>query len=332
MNERPSTDYDARLEAEQDDYAEREVVHDLPPIFHYWSNRYIRPMFEGFGFSNPDELFALAFQRAHADSPSRPSRFVSLGSGNCDTEIRLAQLLLDRGISDFTLECLDVNDSMLERGRTAAREASLADRVLPVRADLNSWKPDGLYDGVMVNQSLHHMLALEEVFDAVDAALPPHGRFVTSDMIGRNGHLRWPEALVIVREFWQELPDHYRFHTLLRRQETEFEDWDCSQKSFEGIRSQDILPLLLERFDFELFVGFANVIDPFVDRGFGPHFRADAEWDTGFIDRVHARDEREIAAGAITPTHMAAMLRKRPFDGETQHRDHLTPEFCVRRP
>ena len=42
--------------------------------------------------------------------------------------------------------------------------------------------------------------------------------------------------------------------------------------SFEGIRAQDILPLLVERFTFDEFIGFGNVIDPFVDRSFGPNF------------------------------------------------------------
>ncbi len=30
----------------------------LPRIFHYWSNKYLRPMLEEFGVSNPDQFFA----------------------------------------------------------------------------------------------------------------------------------------------------------------------------------------------------------------------------------------------------------------------------------
>jgi SAM-dependent methyltransferase len=198
---------------------------------------------------------------------------------------------------------------MLERGTQLAQTDGLADKVVPLQADFNEWQPVGRYDGIIAHQSLHHVVALEHLFDAVGAALAPHGRFIVSDMIGRNGHQRWPEALAIVREFWRELPSAYRYNRQLKRQEDEFLDWDCSTEGFEGIRAQDILPLLVERFGFDMFLGFANVIDPFIDRGFGPNFSADSQSDREFIDHVHERDQAEIAAGSIKPTHMFAVMR-----------------------
>ena len=127
----------------------------------------------------------------------------------------------------------------------------------------------------------------------------------------------------IVREYWRELPSAYRWNVQLRRHEELLKDWDCSMSGFEGIRAQDILPLLLARFDFEFFIGYGNLVDPFIDRSFGPHFDAAAEWDRAFIDRVHARDEAEILAGRITPTHMMAVMRRRPYDGPRKHREGL---------
>jgi hypothetical protein len=159
---------------------------------------------------------------------------------------------------------------------------------------------------------------------------------ITSDIIGRNGHLRWPEALQIVQEFWRELPPSYRFNLQLNRDEAEFLDWDCSQESFEGIRAQDILRLLIDRFDFEFFYAFANVIDPFIDRSFGHHFDAESATDRAFIDRVHERDEAEILAGRITPTHMMASLRRRSLFRSQRAGPviwkHLSPQFCLRDP
>ena len=127
-------------------------------------------------------------------------------------------------------------------------------------------------------------------------------------MVGRNGHLRWPEALRIVQEFWRHLPPSYRFNQKLGGFEETFADWDCSVEGFEGVRSQDVLPLLLEYFHFQLFIPFGNVIDPFIDRAFGPHFDVTAEWDRNFLDRVHQRDELEMAAGRLTPTHLLAVM------------------------
>jgi SAM-dependent methyltransferase len=329
-------DYQTRVAAEAAWFSDRVNVHDLPAIFHYWSNRYLRPTLETFGFSNPDQFYAHYLARASAEAKTRPARFISIGAGNCDTEIRVAQLLIAQGISDFVLECLELNASMLERGEAMARDAGVAQQVRPVSGDFNAWKAQGKYDAVMANQSLHHVSNLEGLFSAIQSALPVHGRLITSDIIGRNGHLRWPEALALVQEFWRELPSSYRFNLQLKRDEPEFLDWDCSQESFEGIRAQDILPLLIDRFDFEFFYGFANVIDPFIDRSFGHHFDADSAHDRAFIDRLHERDEGEILAGRITPTHMMASLRRKSLlraqRTSPQIWKHLTPEFCLRDP
>jgi SAM-dependent methyltransferase len=322
--------YEARVGAETAIFAEQIDVHELPSIFHYWSNKYLRPIQESFGFSNPDEFFANYLARAFSHRADDVAHFVSIGAGNCDSEVRMARALKQRGIEDFIIECIDINTAMLDRGRRLAYEAGVQEQVIPLQGDFNSWRSPKRYDAVIANQSLHHVLELERLFDAIHAAIAPGGVFITSDMIGRNGHRRWPEALAIVREFWRELPPSYRYNVQLKRQENEYLEWDCSGESFEGIRAQDVLPLLIERFGFELFIGFANVIDPFIDRSFGHHFKVDSDWDRDFIDRVHARDEAEILSGRIKTTHMLAALRADPV-ASTQCWRHLTPAFCVRK-
>jgi SAM-dependent methyltransferase len=325
-------DYAARLRQEQEIFAGQTDVNELPAIFHYWSHTYLRPKLEHFGCANPDEFFANALQAALHDAPQRPARFVSLGAGNCDTEVRVAQILAARGLRDFVLECVDINPVMLERGAALARDAGLREQVVPVSGDFNDWLPARRYDAAMANQSLHHVVNLEGLFDAVAASLPPHGRFVVSDMVGRNGHLRWPEALAIVREYWSELPPEYRYHRQLLCQWDEYTDFDCSGEGFEGIRAQDILPLLTERFGFESFLGFANVIDPFIDRGFGGHFDAESARDRDLIDRIHARDEAEMLTGAVKPTHLMAVMRGLPYTGTTRVWRHMTPQHSLRLP
>jgi SAM-dependent methyltransferase len=329
----PATDpYAERLRREQEIFADQIDVNALPRIFHYWSHTYLRPKLQHFGCSNPDEFFANALEKAMAATTARPARFVSLGAGNCDTEVRVAQILVGRGLRDFVIECLDINAAMLQRGAALAREAGVATQVVPLPGDFNDWRPAQHYDAAMANQSLHHVLQLESLFDAVLEALTPQGVFVVSDMVGRNGHQRWPEALAIVREFWKELPERYRYHVQLREQWQDYVDFDCSGEGFEGIRAQDILPLLMQRFRFERFCAFGNVIDPFIDRGFGPHFDADSARDLALIDRIHARDEQEIEAGSIKPTHLMAVMRKPPYDQPPLIWKHLSPEHCARPP
>lgn len=324
-------DYAQRLQAEQTRFDRDVNVHDLPAIFHYWSNRYLAPKFRSLGFDHPDAFFAMGLEKAYHASPRGQRRFVSIGAGNCDTEVRVAKLLVARGLGDFVIECVELSPAMLERGRDLARAEGVDRFVLPVRADFNAWESGGPCDAVMANQSLHHVTNLEGLFDAIAAALDARGVFITSDMIGRNGHQRWPEALAIVREFWRELPTRYRYNHQLARQEEEFLDWDCSQEGFEGVRAQDILPLLVDRFAFDLFAPFANVIDPFVDRGFGHNFDAGADWDRAFIDRVHARDEAAIRRGEIKPTHLMAMMCV-GRQGQNIRLDGLDPRACIRHP
>ncbi len=252
-------------------------------------------------------------------------RFVSLGSGNCDLEVELARYLKERGRS-FTLECLDLNPAMLERGRRAAEAAGVVEHLRFVPSDLNSWTSDGSYDAVMASQSLHHVVNLEHLFDQVKRSLRAGGNFLISDMIGRNGHQRWPEALAMVHELWRKLPPSYRFNELLNSYEELYRSWDCSVEGFEGVRAQDILPLLLERFPFRFFFGYGNLIDPFVDRAFGGHFDPATEWDRAFLDAVHARDEEEIRSGRLTPTHMIAIVANEVSECV----GNLSPQACVR--
>lgn len=322
--------YSDRLAQEANVFAEQVEVHNLPPIFHYWADSHLRPIVERFGFSSPDEFFLSYIEKTALDTDG-PIRVASIGSGNCDTEVRVAQMLLERDVCDFVIDCLELNPAMLERGHALAVDGGVESHIRTLEVDLNEWSASaGEYAVFLANQSLHHILDLERLFSIIDSALPDNGRFITSDMIGRNGHMRWPESLKIVNEFWKELPSDHRWNVQLQRQEESFLDWDCSIEGFEGIRAQDILPLAVSAFDFEVFVPFGNVIDPFVDRSFGPHFDSTAAWDRDFIDRVHVRDETEIQAGRISPTHMMAVMRRRPYAGKCLLRDGLTPNRCIR--
>lgn len=304
--------YSARMAEELANYSDCIDVNDLPAIFHYWSDKYVRPMLEEVGASNPDQFFARFLRLSSERVGDKEPVFVSIGAGNCDTEARVARLLREQGLERFTIECLDINQAMLDRGLAHAAEQGAADHIRPLIGDFNDWRPQRRYAGIMANQSLHHVVELERLFDAVKQALAPGASFVISDMIGRNGHMRWPEALEALQAFWQELPDGYRYNQALKRHEPEYINWDCSKEGFEGVRAEDIVPALLERFAFEIFIGFGNVVDVLIDRNFGHNFNAEGEWDRAFINRVHAFDEAGFAAGTLTPTHMLAVLRAEP--------------------
>uniref|UniRef100_UPI003751EF63 glycosyltransferase n=1 Tax=Undibacterium sp. TaxID=1914977 RepID=UPI003751EF63 len=302
--------YQKKIQQELDIYEKQFNVHDLPEIYHYWSNKYIAPLCLEAGFSTVAEFFSSNLLKAKDRTGTFEPIFVSVGAGNCDLEVSVARNLITAGLTHFTLECLEINPSMLKRGLEIAKENGVQDNMKFIQADFNSWVAQKKYDGVMANQSLHHVTDLEHLFDQVKSSLHAEGSVVVSDIIGRNGHQRWPESLDIVNKYWVTMPKEYKFNALLNRFEDLYDNWDCSKEGFEGIRAQDVLPLLLDRFSCEKFVGFGNVIDIFVDRAFGHGFREQTEWDLNFIDQLHAEDETGLASGRLTPTHMMAVFVK----------------------
>ncbi len=320
--------YAAKIAAERVTFDDQAEIHELPAIFHYWSNKYLRPMLEEYGFSNPDQLFVKYLIDAAKRTGSSAPKFLSAGSGNCDTEVRLALQLKHAGMTNFSIECLELSPPMLARGRTEALAQGVAEHMVFTVSDFNRWQAGHSYDAVIANQSLHHVMALEHLFDAIKLALLPAGLFITSDMIGRNGHMRWPESLKVVQRFWQELPESYRYNRQLRRHETAYKNWDCSSEGFEGIRAQDVLPELIKRFDFKLFIAASSVVDLFIDRSFGHHFDVTKSWDLDFVDRLHAYDEQALLSGELTPTRLLAVMSLTEEPGQFSR--GLTPEKCVR--
>lgn len=324
------SEYDKKLSQELSIFSEDINVHNLPDIFHYWSNAHLRPMLEELDCSGVNQFYAKYLFESTRNTPP-PYRFVSIGAGNGDVEIDIAKLLIDMGLTDFTIECLEYNPSMLERGRAEAQVQNVGSFLEFTQADFNQWTPKQTYSAIMANHSLHHVVNLEGLFDTIKEAVHPSGYFVTGDMVGRNGHQRWPEARLLVDQFWNELPDRYHYNHQLKRDEAIYIDHDCSSEGFEGVRAQDIMPLLVEKFHFKVFVGFLNAISPFIDRSFGHNFDLNNPSDRAFIDKVHAADEEGFRSGTLKPTQIFAVMSVNTVINPFYSRG-LSPDFSVRVP
>ncbi len=325
-----SSGYSDKVLMELTNFQDIANVHALPDIYHYWSNKHLLPKITSLGFESLDQFFLHYIIESAEKVPKESVTIVSFGSGNCDFEIGLAVKLIQRGVTNFHFTCLELNQAMLDRGRELALERSCSTYFTFGVCDLNHWRADEKIDIALAVHSLHHVVALESLFDQISSALSHDGSFLINDMIGRNGHQRWDEALEVVEKFWADLPRSYKYNHPLRRFDDQFVNWDCSTQGFEGIRAQDILPELIKRFGFEVFLGFSNVIDVFVDRAFGRNFNCELPEDREFIDRVAQEDDHLIEAGVLKPTHLIAALKHRVV--QPRFYKNLTPEFCVRWP
>ncbi len=304
-------------------------VHDLPPIFHYWSNKYLRPQFERFGFSSPDQFFIHEILKL-AEQRSALNIF-SLGSGRCESEIDIALALRTNGFADFLITCSDLSEHVLAGARAKAEQFNLEKNFCFLQVDLNHCTLEGQFDIVLANQSLHHIVELERVFDEVKKALRTlDGSFLICDTIGRNGHMLWPELLEEVQKRWVKLDAARRFDSATGRIEPNYLSYDSSKVGFEGIRAQDILPELMKRFEFELFLPYGGLVVPFVERRMGMNFNVNNSADLAFVDALAERECEIFADLVVKPTQMIAVLRTHKVSDRRLFDAGFTPERCVR--
>lgn len=319
------TDTKQRLEKEIENFTRvlenGGVASSIPSIFTYWAGAYLSPRFvEVFGDPRISFIFASELFGAYKgiaserDIAAKPFRIVSLGSGDCSTEIEIVKFLIGFGcVIEFL--CTDLNPVVSKAASERASREGVAQYMTFRVINLNDEFPEGTFDAVVANHSLHHFIELEYIFDSVKRSLHDDGVFVISDMIGRNGHMRWPEALVFVEQLWKFLPLEKKFNIFAKCYEQEYVNYDCTlDDTFEGIRAQDILRLLLDRFHFAKFVGHGGVIDIFIDRIYGNNFSPDNDADKKFIDYVEALNTSLIDSKVITPTAMFATLSKQSGD------------------
>ena len=322
--------YEARISAELGAYSDVEEVHDVPGIHDYWIAQFVMPLFAELGIGGLDELWERhVIEQCERRAPE-PARLVSLGAGNGEGELPLAAKLAERGLTNVELLLLELNPVMIERALALAGELGLGDRVRAEHADLNTWTAHGPADIYIASHSLHHVVELEHLFDEVAHSIDPQGVLLVNDMIGRNGHVRWPEAAQITRAIWANMPARYRRNHYSKTIDSEHGDVDCSTEGFEGIRAQDVLPLLLERFHPDVFIAFGNVIDPFIDRVYGHNFDRDEPADAALIDTIGRLDDAALELGVLTPTHLIASFRAQPVT--CRYPARRSPERCLRPP
>jgi SAM-dependent methyltransferase len=312
--------YQDRIRAQIEQYAETVNMHDLPEAFHIWSHKCIgSALNEVFGTYSIDEVYALAYIEAR-QREAGDGRILSIGCGDGGVEIRVAKILLERGVNDFVFVCADLSPILLGHLERAVAREGLDAHFRAVEADLNNIAVPGAFDVIMANHSLHHIKGLERLFTYSRERLKNGGIFATSDMIGRNGHMRWPETAAIVQAIWPVLDPKQRYHYQLQRYSDAFIDHDCSTEGFEGIRAQDILPIMLKVFHPYKFVGVGGVADLFVDRGYGHGFDVNNEEHVAFVRFLSDLNDILLDAGLVKPTWMMAYFTK-DNRGEFFYRD-----------
>ena len=313
-------------------FPDAETMHDLPPIFHYWAANYLVPRnLAVFGGKQYDEIFA----RNIIEAVDRRGikRVLSIGAGDGAQEIALMRAIRAHSRYDISILVTDLSAALIEQAKAKIEGAALHCSLDAQQCDVNVAFPDGQFAAVIVIDALHHMVELERLFENIARAIGEDGIFIARDMIGRNGHMRWPEVLEPLRQIWETLPNRLKYHSRNKVIDKWFENFDCSTEGFEGVRAQDILPLLVEHFAFKAFLAYGSFIEVFIERNFGPNFDPLLETDRVFIERLQTVEDDLLDKGLIRPTIMCAVMQsKRANRPAPKIWNSLMPEDAVRDP
>ena len=188
-------------------------------------------------------------KRIHSiyERKSRPVRILSLCSGAAGAERRM----IADADCPVEITLFDLNENLM---RTAAAVLSPIAKTSGVVGDINGISAEQFgnltFDVAMFVSGLHHVVEIEHVIQTVVELLIPNGEFwIIGEAIGRNGNQLWPEALDAANRIFPSLPERFRRNAFTRKVDSKVPETDFSANSFEGIRSEEIEPLLLRYFD-----------------------------------------------------------------------------------
>lgn len=118
-------------------------------------------------------------------------KVLSLGSGSCYHEIELAQYPVFEEIL-----CLDIAENTLKAAEKRAQEDKLNNIRFECQDIYNYEFPNGYFDVVIFNASLHHFKNIESLLrDKVKPTLKVNGKLIINEYVGPN-RLQFPQKQI----------------------------------------------------------------------------------------------------------------------------------------
>ena len=138
-------------------------------------------------------------------------------------------------------------------------------------ADLNDLRlPPQHYDVVLAIMSLHHVEKLETLLEQIEGTLTPSGLLLTNEYVGPKRHQFTDLQLSVATELLEALPDFWRRDSETGSIKTQASrlsvaEWKATDPS-EGVRSDEILPEIAKRFEFERLDYGGAILHPMLER------------------------------------------------------------------
>ena len=240
--------------------------------------------------------------------PVPAERGLCLGSGRGGVERKAVDLGIARAMDGVDL----AGDVLREAAETAERLGYRTVRYLT--ADLNAYEiPEGVYDVVIAREILHHLERLDEVLDRVVRALRPGGLLIAEEYVGPN-RFRWrPLQAALAREILSAIPEERRRYAATGdvKREGAVLPGTLENDPTEAVRSEDILPLVRERFDRVDLRPAGGTLAQIVFDGIMHHFDEEDPRDVLFVRSVLATESALIRAGVLESDYVLFAARRR---------------------
>jgi SAM-dependent methyltransferase len=210
---------------------------------------------------------------------------------------------------------LDLSAGAVESARRAAAEAGLSQLNYEV-ADLDSLAlPTAAFDVVLGVSAVHHVERLEALFEEVERALVPGGIFFLNEYVGPRRFQWTRRQLALAEHLLGLLPEAYRRDRpggeLHSRPFAPTAEAVIAADPSESVRSDEILPLLAERFDIlerrDLGGTLLHLVLEGITRRFDPARAEDVRW----LEILFAAEDALLASGEIESDFVVAVARRR---------------------
>src|ERR1043166_1030971 len=317
--------YDRLVNEEIEHYSAIDVTNDLLEggIFTHdcWSFYFQYLARTLFHTSFDEEVAARANQ---IDCP----RILSLGCGYGGHELSIAAKLR----KPFELIAVDLNPKLFGEAERRAQNTGL--HIKFIKTDLNFISvPAGSFDLIYAHASLHHILNLEHLFAQIHQGLKDNGRLIVLDIIGKSQVLFWKENVEFAADTIKRMPLRYRptvgkvlssaSMSLSRARFVlrylRFDPYSIIPKyvepavqvGMEGIRQEEIEPLILQRFTpLKLFKYNAFMRMICTNPYFGSRLHPEIRKDRKYLKKLIELDNQQIASGKLRPTEMFGVFKK----------------------
>lgn len=304
-----SREYNKHLQEEIEYYKnvyKNSILQSVPHIWQRAEDNLTEKIVTKTGYSSAEYIL-------HRVKGRKKIRLYSMGAGAGGVEIEtLFPLFSKNGITcDFFFS--DINEEVLLKAKRVGAKRGMHIDISVV--DINTLSlPENTYDIIYAHASLHHLVNLDHATREINKGLKRNGYFITNDICTRNGYVLWDETEKVINALWAMLPPKYKIsHTAFATPTylDRFPNINLARKSFECIRSQDVVPALRRNLVEKVFVPAHAFMRRFFDTQFGPNFNSGDALDRAIIEYIVQLDNYYINSKILKPETFFGVYKKK---------------------